>query len=313
MGIKHLNRFLMDNCQDNIRQVSLNELRNKTIAVDISIYIYRFKAEQCLIIGINQMVELFRHNGVIPIFVFDGKPPPEKNDVLQKRREEKRAAEKQYMIAIQRLRECEPHENTVDLKFEIDRLRRKFIRITIDDINNVKKLLRLMGAAYYDSPGESDGICVRLVQQKVAYACLSEDMDMFAYGCPRVLRYINVMRGTAVLYDMEGIINTLKVPKRDFLRICILAGTDYNSNIDQYVDLHKAIKFYSRFRKDAKSTDFFKWLSDNLKTIDIETLEKCEKLFDATKIKLSHNQLTHTNYDKYGIRTYLGELGFVCV
>ena len=313
MGIKNLNRFLKQQCQSNMRVVSLSEFTNKTIAIDTSIYLYKFKTEQCLIDGIYQMVGTFKKYGVTPIFVFDGKPPPEKNDVLKKRREEKRIAEKQYLLAAQNLRELGSEENTHELEVDLDKLRRKFIRITNEDINNVKTLLRLMGAAYYDSPGESDGICVRLVQQNVAYACLSDDMDMFAYGCPRVLRYFSIVRATAVLYDLEGILNTLNVSKSDFIRICILAGTDYNNCVGEHLDVNKSIKLYSKFSTDKMYSDFFKWVSDNIKNVDIEALEKCEKLFDTSKINLSRNYLTYTKYDKEGIRSYLSDFGFIFV
>ena len=47
-----------------------------------------------------------------------------------------------------------------------------------------------MGIAYYESEGESDYVCAKMVKQKIAFACMSEDMDMFVYGCPKVLRYL---------------------------------------------------------------------------------------------------------------------------
>lgn len=311
MGIKHLNRFLRTNCQANIRQVSLSDFRNKTIAVDASIYLFRFQADESLVEGIYQMVGLFRHHGVRPLFVFDGKPPPEKDEVLRKRREEKRVAEKLYKAATQRLRECDADEDTADLEAEIDQLRRKFVRVNGDDIDRVKTLLRFMGAAYYESPGESDGICVRLVQRKIAHACLSEDMDMFAYGCPRVLRYLSLLRGTVVQYDLDGIVRTLGISKTDFRRICILAGTDYNGQVGQSVDLNRAVKLYSKFSKDTSTDDFYQWIHDNYGSIDTASLERCEELFDTTRCPISRDLLTHTNYDKNELQSFLREYGFV--
>jgi len=311
MGIKHLNRFLRANCQANIRQVSLSEFRNKTVAVDASIYLFRFQADQSLIEGMYQMVGLFRHHGVRPLFVFDGKPPPEKDEVLRRRREEKRAAERLYKEATRRLRECDADEDTADLEAEIDQLRRKFVRVTGDDIERVKTLLRLMGAAYYESPGESDGICVRLVQRKIAHACLSEDMDMFAYGCPRVLRYLSLLRGTVVQYELDGIVRTLGISKTDFRRICILAGTDYNTGNGQHVDLNRAVKMYSKFSRDTSTNDFYDWIQTNNGSVDMESLRHCEEMFDTTQYHISRDLLTHTNYDMVELRSYLREYGFV--
>lgn len=311
MGIKHLNQFLRTNCQANIRQVSLSEYRNKTVVIDTSIYLYRFKADENLIESMFQMVGLFRYNGVRPLFVFDGKPPPEKDEVIRKRREEKKNAEQQYKIATQKLRECSLDDDTADLEAEIDQLRRKFVRITGDDINRVKNLLRFMGAAFYDSPGESDGICARIVQRKIAQACLSEDMDMFAYGCPKVLRYLSLLKGTVVQYDYDGIVKTLGLEKRDFRRICILAGTDYNNDKGQRVDWNMATKLYSKYRKDSNTQDFYSWLKIHYDRIDVNTLNKCEQMFDVSSYKISRDLLTQTNYDKEGLRDYLKIYGFV--
>ena len=83
MGIKNLNRFLRVNCPQNIRQISLWDLRGKTIVIDASIYMYRFQTDNSLIEGIYQMVALLEHCKIKPIFVFDGPPPPEKADTLK--------------------------------------------------------------------------------------------------------------------------------------------------------------------------------------------------------------------------------------
>ena len=48
------------------------------------------------ILMIYLMLTVFRYYNIIPIFVFDGKPPPEKKDLLQKRKEDKQDAEEEY-------------------------------------------------------------------------------------------------------------------------------------------------------------------------------------------------------------------------
>ena len=42
------------------------------------------------------MLSVFRYYNICPIFVFDGKPPPEKKELLLKRREDKIEAESEY-------------------------------------------------------------------------------------------------------------------------------------------------------------------------------------------------------------------------
>ena len=102
MGIQHLNRYLKEKCNTGtcntgaIKHISFNDLRGKRIAVDISIYMYKFSAEGALIDNMYQMIGLFKLNGIIPFFVFDGKPPQQKYELLKIRKQEKIVAEEKF-------------------------------------------------------------------------------------------------------------------------------------------------------------------------------------------------------------------------
>ena len=98
MGIKHLNRFLREEAKNSIKFISLSEISGKKIAVDISIYMYKFAADDSLIENIYLMLSIFRYYNIIPIFIFDGKPPDEKSEILIKRREDKKEALDEYKI-----------------------------------------------------------------------------------------------------------------------------------------------------------------------------------------------------------------------
>ena len=95
MGIRYLNRFLKDNASPSINFCRLAELSGKKIAIDISIYMYRFASEDTLIESMYLMLSIFRNYNIIPIFIFDGKPPPEKRELLKKRKEDKQEAEEE--------------------------------------------------------------------------------------------------------------------------------------------------------------------------------------------------------------------------
>ena len=53
---------------------------------------------------------------------------------------------------------------------------------------------------------EADELCAKLVVKK-AFACLSEDMDMFVYGCPKVLRYLSLLNETVVVYTQKDMLD----------------------------------------------------------------------------------------------------------
>ena len=98
MGIKNLNRFLKENCtKKSIRKIQLTQLECKTVVVDTSIYMYRYIAENALMENMYMLVSLLLANNITPLFVFDGKPPPEKRELLRLRRLEKKKAEHKYM------------------------------------------------------------------------------------------------------------------------------------------------------------------------------------------------------------------------
>ena len=84
MGIKQLNRLMRQYSQQ--QKITINELSNKTITIDIMIYIYKFLANDSLLEDIYLMCVLLKHNNINGIFVFDGEKPKEKQQELSLRR-----------------------------------------------------------------------------------------------------------------------------------------------------------------------------------------------------------------------------------
>ena len=292
MGIKGLNRFLKDNATTAIKLISLAELSGKKIAVDISIYMYKYASDGVLIENIYLMLSIFRHYNIIPIFIFDGKPPAEKKELLQKRKEDKKEAEVEYNILKNKLQLNEDMDDAEkqEIISNMDILKRKFININKSDILLVKSLIRSYGASYYDAHGEADEVCALLTIKGKVWATLSEDMDMFVYGCQRVVRYISLLNHTAVLYDVKIILDNLGITQRELREICILSGTDYNSLNDESrnaPNLYSTLKYFKKFFKEKKDgtinieTKFYNWLQENTDYIkDIEILNKIYLMFD---------------------------------
>jgi 5'-3' exonuclease len=96
MGIRYLNKFLKENAKKSIKVSHLSELSGKKIAIDISIYMYKYASDDTLIENIYLMLTVLRYYNIIPIFIFDGKPPVEKKELLQKRRHDKKEAQEEY-------------------------------------------------------------------------------------------------------------------------------------------------------------------------------------------------------------------------
>jgi flap endonuclease-1 len=283
MGIRNLNRYLRDNCPESIRCINISELSGKKIVVDISIYLYKYEAENALLENMYVMLSIFRYYNIIPIFIFDGKPPPEKRALLQKRREDKEAAQEEYDNLKKQLESKEEDDDKQDIIAAMDQLKKQIVQINKEKIESVKALIRAYGATYYDAPGEADELCALLVIKKKVWACLSEDMDLFVYGCTRVLRYFSLIAHTVVLYYTKGIYDELNMTHKEFKEICVLSGTDYNINANgnnDIVSLRLTIKHFKKF-KDSKEASFYNWLIQNTDYIsDLDLLNKINNMFN---------------------------------
>jgi len=283
MGIKNLNRFLRTECKDSIKIIHLSELSGKKIVIDISIYLFKFVSDGGLIENMYLMLSLFRHYNITPIFIFDGKIPAEKKELLQKRREDKIGAEKEYQALKTKIEtnesmdDCEKQE----IHSHMDLLKKKFIYIHKTDFENVKKLIHAFGATYYDAPGEADELCAFLTIKGKAWACLSEDMDMFVYGCTRVIRYLSLLNHTIVLYQQKEILDHLRISQRELTEICVLSGTDYNIDNENNVSLNNTLKLFKKYKKKKSEYSFYEWLMKTTHYIkDYELLIKINSMFN---------------------------------
>ncbi len=294
MGIKNLNKFLKENAKESIKLGHVSELNGKKIAIDISIYMYKFASEGTLIENMYLMLSIFRYYNVIPIFVFDGKPPAEKKELLKKRREDKKEAEEEFNELKNKLeinKNIEESEKQ-EIMNNMDMLKKKFVNVSKYDIENIKNLIRAYGATYYDAHGEADELCAMLTIKGKVWACLSEDMDMFVYGCPRVIRYLSLLNHTFVMYNMKGILTELGVTQKELREICILSGTDYNCiNGDDAKNhtLYTTLKYFKKYHHNNKNNNnnnisFYNWLLNTTTYInDYELLIKIYDIFDLSK------------------------------
>jgi len=223
---------------------------------------YKFIAQNALIENMYLLMSIFIKNKISPIFVFDGKPPPEKRRLINQRRILKKDAEKKYSD-LQLLLSTASAPLKQDIEIEMESLKKKFIRIKESDVSNVKSLMRAYGASYCDAEGEADKLCVYMVKTGKAWACLSDDMDMFVYGCPRVLRHVSLLKHSAILYDLDLILGDLNMSMNDFRQVTVISGTDYN--INPSTSLGETMKWYNQFKLSYHESSenellFYNWL-----------------------------------------------------
>ena len=314
MGIKNLNRFLLDNCsKKSIKKTHLKQFANKTLVIDTSIYLYKFMGDNTLLESMYLFISILKHYNIVAIFVFDGKPPPEKKQLLIQRRIEKNDAEQKY-LELQKKLDDETVKDKDQAFIEMEHLRKQFIRIKEEDINKVKQLMEYYGVTYYDAHGEADLLCIHLVKTGVAWGCISDDMDMFLYGCPRVIRHISLLNHTVVFYDLNLILNDLKMSHKIFCEIMVLSGTDYN--IQSQTNLYDTMKWYYKYLAQKEPFDFYDWLMQYSNYIkEYEGLKKTFNMFSTADYDIPNLSTVHESItiDMPRLQTLMETDGFVFV
>ena len=92
---------------------------------------------------------------------------------------------------------------------------------------------------------------------------------------------------------MKGILEELNICQKEFREICILSGTDYNTNTnancnkDTSVNLNNTLKLFNKYKHSINNsnskTTFYEWLQSNSDYIsDLELLEKINTMFDLS-------------------------------
>ena len=272
MGVRFLNTLIKRMAPHALKYVSLSQYSGKTIVIDTSIYIHKYLASNSLMESMYFMISQFKHLNITPVFIFDGVAPAEKKGVLNARASVRENALEQYNRLDTLLHKSDivdatsvptSTSSTATAAYSVDcgcecpeqirrrmqSLKRRFMRISNFELNELKRLMREFGVEYIESDGESDLLCAYLVKCGFAQVCMSDDMDLFLYGCPVVLRHVNIWHSTGVEYTLDTILRDMAVSLHGFQMVCILSGTDYTSNGgDSEIDIGSKPSRHLKFR-----------------------------------------------------------------
>jgi flap endonuclease-1 len=271
MGIRSLNKYLYNNCsKSSIRKIFINELKGKTIVIDTSIYIYKYLKEDKLEENFTTLINSFLKNGIRPIFIFDGKTPANKIDLVKERSKRKKDAESEYTII--------KEQDYKDAR--LIELKKRFVRVRQENIDSLKNIMHHFKVETIQCEWEADSTCANYVKSGVAWACLSDDMDMLVYGCGKVIRDFSLKSLSGQFYMLPNILKDLKLSMIGFRDIMVISGTDYSSTDSSEVTLDKTLSFYSKYQEDKTNQTFYQWLLINSSYIrNYDELIHIHKLF----------------------------------
>merc|ERR1711972_184756 len=171
------------------------------------------------IIGMLTRTIRLMENGIKPVYVFDGKPPELKLAELAERRAKRDDATANLQTAM----ESGDQE-------QILKATKGTVRVTKEQNEQTKQLLRLMGLPVVEAPSEAEATCAGLCKAGKVYACATEDADCLTFGTKVLVR--NLMAAEAqkkTIYEvtLDNALEQLNISMDQFIDFCILCGCDY--------------------------------------------------------------------------------------
>uniref|UniRef100_A0A8R1UYM9 Exonuclease 1 n=1 Tax=Pristionchus pacificus TaxID=54126 RepID=A0A8R1UYM9_PRIPA len=250
MGIQNLLPFVAKSC----RQGNISEFAGCSVAIDVSCLLHRGlfgcmedravgKDNRAYIYYVKKYVDALLALNCHVIMVFDGRPLPAKKDTNAERSAKRKENMRQGEILLSQGRT----EEAGSLFRQSTSITREVVETTIQHFRK-STLVDIIVAPY-----ESDAQLAFLTREKLADAVVTEDSDLIAFGCEKIIFKWDVS-GPCTIYDRNLLPNSFSGKMASefdfttFRRICILSGCDYTQGL-KGVGLSKALQFFLKTSK----------------------------------------------------------------
>ncbi len=170
--------------------------------------------------------------GILPVFVWDGKPPEEKLETIRERRARREQAAEQAEQA--------------RAEGDLERARTKAAqssRLSREMVDQADALLGHLGIPTIRAPSEGEAQAARAVVEGEAFALVSQDYDALLFGTPRVVRRLTTTQRRKVpgedryvdvepeIVHLDEVLETLEVDHDQLVAMAVLIGTDFHPGI----------------------------------------------------------------------------------
>lgn len=252
MGIKGFSTIISPESSS----LPLSNLEGSTVLIDGNWFLYKFVLFSKNIEEVfgNLLQHKFLDLNINPIFIFDGNSGSIKSKTITNR-------QTKVSTASTDLKELEDDKKLIN-KINTDSTINKYFNgkylakadstsyinkkmlssiiekkikqkskksMTVNKIimKKIKEQLNLANIPFIHLDYEADLLCSKLVENGFIDYCISDDTDMFLYGCKNVIRNVNFKTNTFDLYNRDEILKFLNLNDEEFMDLCILLGTDY--------------------------------------------------------------------------------------
>lgn len=296
--------------------LTLEELRGRSFAVDAANILHQFLAlirtpdgvplkdsqgrvTSHLVGLLYRTTRLVTEYDMQLVFVFDGKPPDLKAGEIEKRREQRRQAEKGYQEALAR----------GDLKAAWSKAVGTG-RLTREMAKEAQEVLSYLGIPFVHAPCEGEAQAAFMARKGEVWASASRDFDSLLFGAPRLLRYLTLTgrkrlpkRGTSVplqpeLIELDRVLAEHKLSREQLVDMALLIGTDFNSGV-RGIGPKTALKLITKHK--------------SLENLPSDVLEKLSPTYPQVREIFLHHPVTEeydispTPMDKEGLVHFLCE------
>ena len=296
------------------KEIEISDLKGKMICVDAFNTLYQFLSTIRQMDGTplmdnkkritSHLSGIFYRNislleeGIKMVYVFDGKPPELKGKTHEKRGKGRELAKHRY-------EQAKKDEDFVAMK----RYSSQLVRLDDEIIEESKELLRAMGIAVVQAPGEGEAEAAYLSRVKEEiYAAASQDYDSLLFGAPNLIRNLTLARRRKTysgyveikpeMIELEIVLNRLEIDLDQLICLGILIGTDYNPKGIPGIGQKRALQIVSQYKQPVL---IFKSVEEQMMSLSEEDRfdwKEIFKLFHKPDVKDEDLEFGEVDEDK---------------
>ena len=232
MGIRNLQHWIRWTVPQTVQAPKWSTFEGKRVGVDILGFLYRAKSCGVYpIVFVAQMVAACKRLGIQPIVVFDGKPPSEKQKILEQRTNTRTTSRiKKSLLESEGGADC----NSESMKKELEKLELNSTYFTSEERDQVKQFLYACGVLSLNASGEADNVLAYFSRKGWISAVLSSDFDLLARGVETLLVPDgNSLPGSSgwKQYTLSTMLLLSDTTYDQFVEMCVLMGSDYTAGM----------------------------------------------------------------------------------
>lgn len=273
MGIKDLYKYLNVKHPECFQLVHFSQFAYKKIAIDMLnlLYIYKARDEKYWMKNILLFLLKLKKWCIHPICIFDGPVHPLKKKTIEKRKFDREKGRKRtdelrksldhyietneinqnLQCLIENRNELVSKINNqiliTQVKEFIDKQYKNYnIYFNTYELDIIKKLISALGINVITAPSDGEAYCSFLSVQNKVDLVISNDSDVFFFGCKKVICKFTEDGG--YLLEMDDILNKLDITYNELIDICILCGTDYNI-CSRGIGFIRALNLVKKYKK----------------------------------------------------------------